>query len=60
MAKKLEDVEAHEYELEVFECFCGFHIGLDATFIDQVRDVTIDCPACGREISTDEKGDEDE
>lgn len=36
-------------ELEVFECECGFHLGIDATWVDQdVYDLkyVIECPNC--------------
>ena len=42
----IDDVVALDYELEVFECGCGFHLGLDASYLDQVGDIVIQCPAC--------------
>lgn len=39
-------------ELEVIECDCGFHIGVDATYLDQVTDVSIICPSCCEYIYT--------
>jgi len=50
--KRLQSCENQEYSLEVIECTCGFHIGFDATFIDQVGDFAFDCPSCGRCIET--------
>jgi len=50
--KRLDGVENDQVELEVVECDCGFHLGVDATFIDQVRDVVIECPSCGTLIDT--------
>jgi len=36
------------YELEVHECLgCGFHTGVDATYLDQVDTATVHCPGCG-------------
>lgn len=35
-------------ELEVYECQCGFHIGIDATFLDQVSGVNHRCMSCDR------------
>lgn len=36
------------YELEVHECgACGFHTGVDATYLDQVGSLTVRCPGCG-------------
>lgn len=50
--KRLKSVETDEYQLEVVQCDCGYHIGIDATFIDQVGDFTITCPSCGAIEST--------
>ena len=34
-------VEKDKYELEVFECLeCGFHLGLDGSWLEQVQDAT--------------------
>lgn len=33
-------------DLDVFECDCGFHVGFDTTFLDQVGDITFTCPSC--------------
>lgn len=33
-------------ELEIVECACGFHLGVDATFLLQVGAVTVACPSC--------------
>jgi hypothetical protein len=41
-------------ELEVIECDCGYHMGVDATFVDQVDDAFFDvvtyCPNCKEAI----------
>lgn len=50
--RRLMSMENDEVQLEVVECDCGFHIGLDATFLDQVGDIEIHCPACGQWIDT--------
>lgn len=47
----LNNIETEEYTLEVVECDCGFHIGLDATYLDQVDGIVIKCPSCGKIIS---------
>jgi len=45
--KWLKPVNTDEVELEVIECDCGFHLGIDATYLDQVDEgVTITCPSC--------------
>jgi hypothetical protein len=51
--KYLGHVNTEIVELEVIECDCQFHIGIDGTFIDQVGDVKIKCPSCGAIIDTD-------
>ena len=50
--KRLDSVENDKVQLEVIECECGFHLGLDATYLDQVADIVMHCPACGIEIDT--------
>jgi len=45
-------VEKYPYSLEVYECKCGFHIGLDTSFIEQVSDIKIKCPSCGEKLDT--------
>jgi DNA-directed RNA polymerase subunit RPC12/RpoP len=52
----LNEIETEEYTLEVIECDCGFHIGLDATYLSQVGDINIKCPSCGETISVDKHG----
>ena len=50
--KRMNDVETEEFSLEVIECDCGFHIGLDATYLFQVNEIEINCPSCGAIISS--------
>jgi hypothetical protein len=38
--------------LSYIECGCGYHLGLDATHLDQVGDIRIPCPGCGEVIDT--------
>jgi hypothetical protein len=45
-------VVADKAELEVYECPCGFHLGIDASYLEQVGDVTIECPSCGELFKT--------
>lgn len=52
MPKYIESIETEKVQLDVIECDCGFHIGLDATYIDQVDEVNIECPSCGITISS--------
>lgn len=50
--KRLQSVETEQYQLEVCECDCGYHVGVDATYLKQVTDFITKCPACGREVDT--------
>jgi hypothetical protein len=48
----IASIETDKISLEVFECRCGFHLGLDASFLDQVKELTIKCPSCTGTINT--------
>ena len=50
--KRLKSIENDQVQLEIIECDCGFHLGLDATFLDQVDDFIISCPSCHAVIDT--------
>jgi hypothetical protein len=54
--KQLLSIETMQYSLEVVECDCGFHLGIDATWLDQndTAFVNVECPACSRAIPIDE------
>jgi len=53
--KRLKDVETDEYHLEVYECdSCGFHTGVDATYLEQVGRLRVSCLGCGRYFKTGE------
>lgn len=52
--KRLKSVENDQVGLEVGECDCGYHFGVDASFLEQVTDFTFECPSCGRRIDTGE------
>jgi hypothetical protein len=43
---KLREVDPSKVELELYECQCGFHFGVDATYLDQVGDIELKCPSC--------------
>ena len=45
---KVKDVAT----LEVFKCGCGFHIGLDASYLLQVGSLSIECPSCMTTLNT--------
>jgi hypothetical protein len=50
--KMLKPVETDQYSLEVIECNCGYHMGLDSTFLEQVGEIITICPSCGIQIET--------
>jgi len=39
-------------EMICIECSCGYHMGIDSTFIDQVEDFKSNCPNCENVIDT--------
>ncbi len=51
--KQLKDIETEEYNMEVYECECGFHVGIDYSYLEQVGSVVIKCPneSCNNEIT---------
>jgi len=50
--KRLKSVENGEVSLEIGECDCGYHFGVDSTFLDQQGDFRFACPSCGTLIDT--------
>jgi len=44
----LEAVETDRVVLEVYECVCGYHLGVDSTYLEQVGDVHGYCPSCSK------------
>jgi hypothetical protein len=48
----LEDIETDNCVISIYQCSCGFHLGLDATYIDQVAEIKIKCPSCKTVIDT--------
>ncbi len=46
--RKLQDCE-----IEVIECGCGYHLGVDSTFVEQVGHFETICPSCQTEINTE-------
>jgi hypothetical protein len=50
-----------KYELEVVECTgCGFHLGIDASYLEQVDGVGLLCPSCGMALVIGGEGDAEE
>jgi hypothetical protein len=58
--KRLDSIETDTVQLEVVECDCGYHMGIDATYLIQKGDFITRCPSCNRAISTSEICPEDE
>lgn len=50
IVKNIGDVQTERFTLEVYECTCGFHLGVDSTYLEQVGDVSIICPSCNEYI----------
>ena len=48
--KQLKSIETDQYSLQVYECGCGFHIGIDASYLDQVGNVISTCPSCNNRL----------
>lgn len=54
VTKRVCDVQNEKVSLEVYECQCGFHLGIDATYLDQVESkLEVICPSCGDLIETE-------
>ena len=55
--KRLKSIETEEVALEIIECDCGFHLGIDATWLDASQNSTgfkMNCPSCNTVIEVDE------
>jgi len=48
----IECINSDKTELSVYECTCGFHLGIDSTYLEQVGEVSIPCPCCGKKFIT--------
>lgn len=51
-ASFIESLQGETATVEVVECSCGYHMGIDSTFLDQVSDMKVSCPSCGATINT--------
>ena len=54
MIKHLYNIQTEVAHLDIYECGCGFHFGLDSTYIDQIEDLETECPKCQKEKNEDE------
>ena len=48
MTKAIGAVKTDRFLLSVYKCKCGFYIGLDKRYLEQVDDVNVECPSCGK------------
>ena len=48
--KCITTFENNKCSVEIVQCVCGYHMGIDATYIEQVDGINTECPACGFEI----------
>ena len=50
-SKLVENIETNKVCLEVYECTCGYHMGIDSSYLEQVdENISLECPSCGEEI----------
>lgn len=50
--KYIGDCDVGRFQLYVYECPCGFHLGIDASYLEAVDDVVVPCPNCKEEFNT--------
>ena len=60
--EELRDLNCKEitegYELTVVECCgCGFHLGVDLSYLEQVGSVKTKCPGCALDLTIDQAAD---
>jgi len=58
--KRLKNIVTEQVQMEVVECDCGYHMGIDATYLDQVDDFIAPCPSCNALINTSKYCSEDD
>jgi len=57
----VQDIETDKASFEVYECTCGYHMGFDASYLDQVDgNISAECPSCHNTIHTRTITDEDQ
>jgi len=45
-------VPKEKCQMDVIECDCGYHMGIDTSFIEAEGHFVIRCPACGTLVDT--------
>ena len=48
----MKRVPLNKCEIEVIECDCGYHMGIDSSFLEQVGHFKTRCPSCDKVIQT--------
>lgn len=49
---KIKIIPPSQCELLLIECECGYHMGIDFSYVDQVSDFKTPCPSCDLVIDT--------
>ncbi len=44
----IDTINIDGVKLEVYKCSCGYHMGVDTIYLDQVGSTNVECPACGK------------
>ena len=52
---KIGEVDNERYTLEVWECSCGYHMGFDVTYLEQIGPIKAECPSCGDFLLTEKE-----
>ena len=52
MSKIIGDIETDKFTLEVYECECGMHVGLDVSYLLDVGPIAVACPNCKKLIES--------
>jgi len=50
--KWIMDIDNNLCEMEIYECACGFHIGLDFSYLDRIAPISLNCPNCNKILNT--------
>lgn len=50
--KYVESLQGDIATIDVVECACGYHMGFDSSYLDQVADIVVLCPSCRNIIDT--------
>ena len=56
--KFIESIETDKVSMEIYECECGYHMGVDSSFLEQVSHIASICPSCEKEITISDSTEE--